>query len=131
MKTNLDQFFKMDDQASKEGVWLAISDETQFLVKPFKRTNPQIKKALEVHYKPYARQIEMKTLPADKSLEIEIKVFVHSCLVTWKGVEIEGEIKEYDAELAIELFKSLPELFDTLTQYAEDTSNYKEVVGNS
>lgn len=131
MKSNLDEFFKISEQASKDGVWFAISDEIQFLVKPFSKSNPQIKKALEMYFKPYARQIDMGTLEQSKIQEIEIKVFVKACLVDWKGVEIDGELKDYSPELAIEFFQALPELYDTLMRYAEDTSNYKEVLGNS
>jgi hypothetical protein len=131
MKTNLDQFFKLDDQASKDGKWVPISEGVEFLVKPFKKSNPQIKKALEIHYKPYARQIEMGSLSDEKAQEIEIKIFVNSCIVDWKGIEIDGVVQPYNSDLAITLLESLPELFDTLMRYAEDSNNYKEVLGNS
>lgn len=131
MKTNLDQFFKVDDQASKDGVWFEISDTTKFLVKPFSKSNPQIKKVMERHFKPYARQIDMGTLAQSKIDEIQRKIFVEACLLDWKGVEIDGAPVEFSKEKAMELFACLPDLEDTLMRHAEDKSNYREIVGNS
>ena len=89
-----------------------------------------MKAAMAKFYKPYARQVETGTLGAEKEREITCKVFVHSCLVDWKGVEIDGQECPFDADKAVELFLTLPDLMDTLVSYASDNKNYKEDLGN-
>lgn len=132
MKTNLDKFFKTSKDFEKEGVWFDLNDETGFRVKRFGGYNsPAIKAIIAKKYKPYARQIEKGTLSESKEREIMTSMFISVAMVDWKGVEINGEIKEYSPELALEFFMGLPELLETLTQYASDSENYREELGNS
>lgn len=137
MKSNLDKLFKTDKEVEKTGVWLEISDETGFLVKPFNASNPTIRAAHARHFKPYAHQIEHGTLDAEKEREIYIRIFVGACLVDWKGVEIDGKPAKFDKDLAVKFLMELPELFTTLMKHAEDFRNYKsehdgvEELGNS
>jgi hypothetical protein len=131
MKTNLDKAFKNNDGLEKDGIWMEISEGVGFLVGRFGGFNsPKIKTALAKHYKPYARQVENGTLSSEKEREISTKVFVESCVIGWKGIEIDGKIAEFSKEAAIQLLTSLPELNDALVQYATDTKNYREDLGN-
>ncbi len=131
MKTNLDGMFKTDIELEKNGVWFMLNEKTGFLVRAFKAHNPRVKSAMAIHYKPYARQIEMGTLDISKQHEINVKLFLDVCLVDWKGIEIDGKDAACTKEVAAQFFISLPELFDTLWKYANDFNNYKEDVGNS
>lgn len=131
MKTNLDKFYKNDENLEKNGVWFDIADDVGFLIKPFRASNPQVKASLAKYHKPYARQIEAGTLDAEKALDINIRLFVNSCLVDWRGVEIDGVITKYSHEIAMPFFKSLPDLFFTLWEHAQDFKNYREELGNS
>ncbi len=132
MKTNLDKFFKANSELEKEGVDFAIDDTTSFKVRRFGAQNPRTKAAFAYYYKPYARQVDMGTLPPEKSLEITMKIFVDTCLVSWQGVVDEaGKAIEFTKENAIKLFKSLPDLFDTLWKHANSFESYKEELGNS
>lgn len=126
MKSNLDKLFKTDKGLEKSGVWFNLTEETGFLVKPFKGSNPQIKAAFAAYYKPYARQIEIGSLESEKEQEILVKVFVHSCLIDWKGVVIDDKPTPFAKDVAIEFLKELPELFDSLMTHAQDYRNYKE-----
>ncbi len=130
MKTNLDKLFKTDEQLEKDGVWFDISSETGFLLKPFKGTNPKVKAAMAVHYKPYARQLDMGTMDDKKALELSVKVFVQACLIDWKGVEIDGKVAECKPEIAVPFFIGLPDLFNALWAHCGDFKNYREDVGN-
>lgn len=130
MKTNLDKFFKMDESLEKDGVWFEVSEKTGFLLRPFNAQNQKIKGAMAAHYKPFARQIENGTLDAGKDLEIRIKLFTTACLAEWRGVEIDGAEAACTPENSLKLFKSLPHLFETLWKHANDSSNYKEELGN-
>jgi len=132
MKTNLDKHYKTDHRLESEGVEFAIDDNTSFLLRRFNAQNPKVKAAMAMHYKPYARQVEMGTLPQEKSDEITRKLFIDVCLVSWKGIlDDAGKPIEPTKENALELFKALPDLFDTLWRHVNDFANYKEDVGNS
>lgn len=128
MKTNLDNSFKV----VHEEVDFAIDDITSFKVRYFNTNSPKFKAAMMTHYKPHARQVELGTISPEKALEINVKVFVDTCLVSWKGV-LDGDKNpiEFSRENAIELFKGLPVLFDSINAYAQDYKNYKEDMGNS
>ena len=132
MKSNLDKFFKTNEDLSNNGVEFAIDEETSFTVRHFNDQNPRIKAAMTKYYKPHARQIELGTLPQEKTAEINRLVFIDTCLVSWKGVEGEdGQPIECNKENAMALFKRLPALFDALWKHANEFQNYKEDLGNS
>lgn len=133
MKTNLDSFFKADDTLEKEGSEFALNDKIKFRLLRFHQNNPKIKAAFARHYKPYARQMEMGTLPQEKSDEISIRVFIETSLVGWEGVEDgEGNPIPFTSENALNLLKSMPELFTELWKHANTFSNYQaHDVGNS
>jgi len=131
MQTNLDKLFKTDKALQDGGVIFAIDDKTSFQVRHFAAGNPRVKAAMAAHYKPYARQIELGTLEQEKSDEITVKLFIETCLVSWQGVEIDGQTVECNKENAAILFKRLPMLFDALWKHANDYQNYREDLGNS
>jgi hypothetical protein len=126
MKTNLDKLFKTNPKSEKTGVWFDISDETGFLILPFRLTNPNVKSIMATYFKPYARQIELGTLDPEKEREISIKIFVHSCLKDWRGIEIDGKETPFSKEIAVKFLMELPELFTTLSEYASDFKNFKD-----
>lgn len=131
MKSNLDRLFKTDKKLELEGVDFAIDDKTSFRVRHITPDNPKVKAAMAAYFKPYARQIQLGTLDPEKSQEINVKVFVDACLVSWEGVELDDKPAECTKENAITLFKGLPQLFQTLWDYANDFQNYREDLGNS
>lgn len=131
MKSNLDALFKTDTNLETDGVWFSISDDTKFLVRRFGGSNGErLKKAMAKHYKPYARQVENGTISTEKDQEISIKVFIETCMVDWKGVEIDGEEAPFNSSTALELFTKLPELFKTLWNYSQAVDSYREDLGN-
>lgn len=131
MKTNLDKLFKLDAELEDGGVDFSIDDNTSFRVRHFSPTNQRVKAALAAYYKPFATQIEMGALDAKKDLEIRIKMFIDVSLVSWIGVEIDGESVECNKENALKLFLRLPNLFEALWRHANDSQNYREDLGNS
>lgn len=131
MKTNLDSLFKTDAQYEKEGVWFLVAPNVGFLVKRLGGKNEvAVKSALARHYKPKARLIENDIITPDDQRDIMIKMFVEACVVDWKGIEIEGEIADFTKEKAVDLFRGMPDLFNTVYAYASDIANYKVDVGN-
>lgn len=137
MKSNLDKFFKVDEKHAEDGVDFVIKEadsegpKISFRVRHFNMSNPRIKAARAVHFKPYVRQIELGTLDDAKQLEITAKVFIDVCLVSWEGVEIDGKPADCTKENALALFKSNPALFDALWRHSNDFQNYKVELGNS
>lgn len=136
MKTNLDSLFKADENLEKTGVWLNISEETGFLVRPFMDSNPRVRAAMAKDFKPHARLIDLGTLPEKKEREIMTKIFVNACVEDWKGVKDDaGEEIPFSKEKCVELLMDLPQLMKTLMSHAQDFKNYKqdatEALGNS
>lgn len=135
MKSNLDKLFKTNHDAEANGVWFMINDELGFRVRRFSEANPAMQQVMSKFFKPYARQLELGTLSAEKSREVMTRVFVHGCLVDWQGVEIDGQASvPFSKEKAVELLIALPDLFKTLMDYAQKIDSYKEEtedLGNS
>lgn len=132
MKSNLDQFFKSDKEAEESGIWFEIKEGVGFKVKRFGGYNSSpIKAALAKHYKPFAKAIEMNAMPEEKQREIQLKVFVDSCVIDWKGIEIDGKEEPYSKDACVKLLMSLPNLAEALVSHAADSANYKEDLGNS
>lgn len=136
MRTNLDKKFKMDNGLEQNGVWVVVAEDVEFLVKRFGGFNSQkVRAAMAEYLKPYAKKIEAGTLSPEKEHEVGVKVFVESCMADWKGVkeEVDGKLVDipFSNENAIKLFCQLPELFSTLVSEAQNSENYKEILGNS
>lgn len=130
MKSNLDKYFKQNTSLEKEGVWFEIENGAKFLIRRFGGANAEVKKAMVKYYKPVAKLVEKNLLDAEKEKQILTKAFIKSCILDWEGVEMDGVEVPYSFEKAMELFTALPELLDTLTEYAQDAENYREDVGN-
>jgi len=132
MKTNLDHLFKTNKNAETDGVIFKLSDTVNFIVRRYGGANEQkVKAAMAKYYKPYARQVEAGTLPASKEREILVKAFVSACMVGWEGLEADGTKLEYTPENAEKLFTDMPDLFNTIFDYAQTLSTFREDVGNS
>lgn len=133
MKSNLDKHFKTDAKMEKEGIWFDINDTAGFRLTRFGGENsPGVKAALAKYYKPYAAQLEIESLSPEKEREIFVRVFVESCVVDWRGIDIDGEENvPFDKEKAIALLIGLPDLFETLRAQASKSEHYKVDLGNS
>jgi hypothetical protein len=131
MKTNLDSLFKTDKKLQEEGVEFVINEKISFRVRHLSQANPRVKAAMAQHFKPYAQQVSMGTLPPEKEAEINQKVFIDVCLVSWEGIEIDGATAECNKENATKLFRDLPDLFEALWKHANDFTHYRIEVGNS
>lgn len=132
MKSNLDSLFKTDRESEKTGVWFLVKPEVGFLVKRFGGANaPEVQKKLALYYKPQARLIDKGQLDEETTRRIFLRVFVESSMIDWKGIEIDGEVKPFNSQLAVDFLMGLPELADALIEYAGDVANYKEDLGNS
>jgi hypothetical protein len=133
MKTNLDSLFKTNSNLEKDGVWFDVSIGVSFLLRRFGGANGnKVAQSMAKYHKPYAKLIEAKKLSDEETTEIMAKVFVDSCLVDWKGVTDEdGKEIVCNMENAVNLFKNLPELFNTLFQYCQGVESFREDLGNS
>lgn len=127
MKSNLDSLFKTDKGQELSGVWFLVTETAGFLVKRWGGANSkEIQKKLAKYYKPHARLIESGAMEEATARKILLKVFVESCIMDWKGIEIDGEIRKFDKTLVVDFLMELPDLADALIQYAGDISNFKE-----
>lgn len=135
MKTNLDSLYKTNKEDEKKGIWFMIGaeDGPGFLLKRFGGHNSvEIKKLMNTKFKPYARQIEKKTLSDEKEKSIMTELFIECALLDWKNIEVNGEKDiPFTKDVALELLIGLPELVEELTAYSSDADNYREDLGNS
>jgi hypothetical protein len=132
MKTNLDVLFKTNKSLEQDGVEFHIGDGVVFRVRRFGGSNSQrIKQSLAKYHKPYARLIEADRMPQEEQAKIMAKVFVESCLISWEGVkDADGNNLPFNFDNAVDLFTSLPALFDSIFEYAQSDASYKEELGN-
>lgn len=131
MKTNLDALFKTDPKLELDGQDCPIAEGVSIRVRRLNANNPKTKAAMATWHKPYARQIEMGTLPKEKQDEILMGLFIDMCLVSWEGILDENDKPiECNPKNALDLFKRLPVVFDAVYQFSQNYENYKESVGN-
>lgn len=127
MSTNLDAMFKTDARYEKEGIDVRYTEETVFRIRRYGSShNSKYKKAIKKYLAPYAKQIEKNTIDSKVLDDALMKSFIEGCLVSWEGVEIDGEKKECTFETALELFKELPDLYEDLLSQAQNMNNFKE-----
>jgi hypothetical protein len=131
MKSNLHQFYKTDTSLETSGKWFELSEDVGFLVRRFGGANAdKMKQALAKYHKPHAYQIQKGTLEPEKEKEILTRAFVESCITDWKGIEIDGEVKEFNKVDCVNLLLELPDLTDTLLDWSQNIDNFKEELGN-
>lgn len=132
MKTNLDSLFKTDSSLEKDGVWFDVSSDISFHLRRFGGSNAQkVNQSMAKYHKPYAKLIESNRLGIEETNLVMAKVFVDSCLISWKGVkDEEGNDLPYSFDNAVKLFTALPELFNALFKYCSEMESFKEDLGN-
>lgn len=131
MKTNLDKF-KANKELENNGVDFALDDKTSFRVRRFGPNNPKMKAAHAQYFKPYAYQLEKGLLADEKVKEINLRMFIDTCLVSWEGVEDEkGNPIEFSKEAAYDVLKDNSDIADALYKYSQEATNYRVEVGNS
>ncbi len=132
MKSNLDKFFKTDEKMESEGIWFEVSEGVAFRIKRFGGENsPKVKAAYAKYYKPFASQIDKGSISEEKEKAISIRVFVESCIVDWRGVELDGAIAPFSTETAFKFLFQLPDLHDVLLKHATESVNFRVDLGNS
>jgi hypothetical protein len=132
MKTNLDKSYKTDKNLEKEGIWFDVSETAGFKIKRFGGMNsPSVKAASAKFYQPYAKLVSNGSLPMEKEREIMIKTFVASSIVDWKGIEVDGKETPFSFDACVAVLIELPELADSLVEYASAFKHYREDLGNS
>lgn len=136
MKTNLDKRYKTNQSDELNGVWFDVGDGAAFQLRRYGGANAHALIAANAKWKkPFARQIEMKTISPEKLTELNIKIFVETCVVGWRGIqqEVNGKMEEiqFSEENAFSLFKEIPGLMDNLFVLCMDENHYKGDLVNS
>lgn len=131
MKSSLFQQFRSDAKKESEGVPITFSPNHDQSVPTFfcsrmAQTNQKYVKALERITRPYKRQIQLQTLPNEKSDKIRMQVFIEAILQKWEHIQDEnGNEISYSADAAMKLFEQLPELFFELETQAGNAALYR------
>jgi len=120
--------YETDAALETEGIWMDVGGGAKFKVRRFGGKNSaKISKLTALYHKPYARLIQLGTLPEEKQSEIYARIFVESCVVDWSGVKNDkGEDIPFSIETAVEVLAGLPEVHDALMASACNNDLYKE-----
>lgn len=97
-----------------------------FYVSRAHASNKEYKKSGEVAFRPYRRQIELKTLAEDIAEDVMLDLFVSSVLKGWQNVRNEeGETLDFTPENAKWLMLALPDLYEELQSASNDASLFR------
>ncbi len=143
MNSNLKKFYTFDkEKAFEEGVKYIFDEGVYFVLRYFNPQSPKMKAAMLKYYKPYARQIEMRTMSEDLGNELAYRTFFDVSVKDWKGIEVDGKLLEVSQDNFVNLMKDLcsdnVQAYLDMKAFAEDIQNYKleetgskEDLGNS
>jgi hypothetical protein len=100
-----------------------------FIVSRIGDTNKEYMKSLRAATKPFQRQIDTGTLPADKDAAIFMEVFVSSILKGWSNVQDENGVNlPFTKSNAEKLFSDLPDVFKELQKQASTAALFRKTV---
>lgn len=127
---NLFETFETNVDAETQGVPICFgTDENKdptFIVRRAGGRNRQFQARYQALTKRYERQIRQGTLPVEKQNELYMTAFVEHVLIGWKNVtDRKGEDIPFSKEAAVELFNTLPDLFDELTSQAASAETFR------
>jgi hypothetical protein len=126
--------FETNQDAEKEGVWVEYGENDDGSVPAFKisrmsKSNKKYSKALERATRPHRRAIELETMKDDTAERVFLEVFVDTVLLDWKNIKTrKGEEMVFSKKSALDLMKSLPELYDDLQDKAKKASLFRQDV---
>ncbi len=125
----LESYIPNRELESVEGVWLRFPGGRAFRCLRAGGSNTKFVRAFQAAIKPYARQIERKTLDPELSDQIMRDVYSRTVVKDWEGIEdADGNDVPYSPETAVEFFKVVPELFNELTDQCANMANFAEAV---
>lgn len=136
---SLSQQFKSDEDKIKKGVpvqYAANPDKTvpTFFISRASAANKDYQKELRRTFKPHETAMRLKTLSDEKAGELLRDVFAKTVLLGWENVlksDVTGNKEDigycdFNKENAVQLFVSLPDLFDDLNAQANDAALFRD-----
>lgn len=124
--------FETNEELENKGVEITVAENgdgtpIKFFVARAGKSNKKYQKALEVTFKPYRRQMQLNTMAEETATALMIEVFATTVLKGWENVrDKEDKPLTYSKENAVKLLTDLPELYDTLTAFANDVANFRD-----
>ena len=132
MKQSLYNQFSTNGEKESNGVWqevLKLEDgrKVRFKLSRMGKSNKKYNKALNVATKPHKRAIQLETMNTELAEEIFMAVFIKTIVMDWENVvDQDGNDLEFNKANATKLFTDLPELYETLQEFANDISIFKD-----
>jgi len=124
--------FATDATKEVEGVEVSYGfnedgSEIKFFISRMSKSNKAYTKALEKATRPYRRQFELGTMNEKKAEEIFMELFATTILKGWENVQTEdGKDIPFDRFKAVDLFKTLPDLYQDLQEKANSAALFRE-----
>lgn len=131
-KMSLYKTYQTNNELENKGVELlyGVNDdntEIKFFVARAGKSNKAYQKALEVTFKPHRRSMQLGTLSEDTASKLMLEVFATTVLKGWENVQDEnGKEMAFNKENAIKLLTDLPELYDDLSEKANNVANFRD-----
>lgn len=133
--------FKLDEIKIIQGVEIQLGENDDgtvptFLISTTARLNKSYAKELERTFKPHQNAMRLKTMSNDLAGKLMQEVFSKTVLLGWQNVlnsDVSGDdtqtgFADFNLENAKNLFENLPMLYDSLSEQAADTSNFRQAV---
>ena len=100
-----------------------------FIVSRIGDTNKEYMKSLRAATKPFQRQIDTGTLPAEKDAAIFMEVFISTILKGWFNVQDENGLNlPFNKVNAEKLFTDLPDVFKELQTQASSAALFRKTI---
>ena len=124
--------FGTNKEAEQAGIWIEYGPNDDGTIPAFKiaragKSNKKWLKTVERLTKPHRRAMELGTIAPELAEKIMREVFVDSVLTDWRNIlDKDGNPLQFNAQNALALFESLPELYDDLNEKAGKAASFRE-----
>ena len=140
--SRLKRQFSSSSKLSQDGVWITIDigdgdRPFEFLIARMGRGNRKWTSQASRFFRYHKRKIDAGLFNDQDALEKSIRLFCNTVLLDWKHVEDEnGQPIQYTPEVGVKVLVDCPELYDYLSDEAQEVQNFQEeevksTVGNS
>lgn len=125
--------FGTDPKLEAEGVKIVYEDEALtedkwpfFVIARMGGANVEFDKSIDTQTRSLRRALANDTVSGAKLKHITMTAFVETCLKSWGNiVDREGNTLQLSPKVAVEYFKSLPDLYQDLVNQSNNLNLYK------
>ena len=115
---------RTDKEKEKAGVWVDYDGDSSLLIA--RDMNPKHSAFMTKKYRENRRAIDRGDEHADEiAQKITTEGMAKYVLLGWKGITINGEEKDYSAELGMKIMKEIPDFRDDVQRFSREADRYR------